>query len=65
LQFDVSNYGLPVTDKSVQKIEVYVPRQDLANHLEESLKGINAKVIHVYPVQAGSGIKTLKFIRIL
>jgi hypothetical protein len=36
-------------DKYRQKIEVYVPRHDLADDWEESLEGINAKVIHVYP----------------
>ena len=36
-----------------QKIEVYVPRHDLADEWEESLEGINAKVIHVYPRTGG------------
>jgi hypothetical protein len=36
-----------------QKIEVYVPRHDLADEWTESLEGINAKVIHVYPRTGG------------
>ncbi|MDA8689348.1 hypothetical protein N9L87_04895, partial [Rhodobacteraceae bacterium] len=36
-----------------QKIEVYVPRHDLADEWKKSLKGINAKVIHVYPRTGG------------
>ena len=36
-----------------QKIEVYVPRHDLADEWEKSLEGINAKVIHVYPRTGG------------
>ena len=53
MQFDVSNYGVPVAGKYVQKIEVYVPRHDLADEWQESLEGINAKVIHVYPRTGG------------
>jgi hypothetical protein len=40
-------------DKYSQTIEVYVPRHDLANEWEQSLDGINAKVIHVYPRTGG------------
>ena len=40
-------------DKYRQRIEVYVPRHDLADEWEESLEGINAKVIHVYPRTGG------------
>ena len=36
-----------------QKIEVYVPRHDLADEWKKSLEGINAKVIHVYPRTGG------------
>ena len=36
-----------------QKIEVYVPRHDLADEWTKSLEGINAKVIHVYPRTGG------------
>ncbi|MDA9940179.1 hypothetical protein N9C37_06905, partial [Planktomarina temperata] len=42
-----------LTDKFQQTIEVYVPRHDLADEWEESLEGINAKVIHVYPRTGG------------
>ncbi|MDA8648141.1 hypothetical protein N9L40_04390, partial [Rhodobacteraceae bacterium] len=42
-----------LTDKFQQTIEVYVPRHDLADEWEESLEGINAKVIHVYPRSGG------------
>lgn len=40
-------------DKTNQCIEVYVPRHDLIADWEESLEGINAKVIHVYPRTGG------------
>ena len=40
-------------DKYRQKIEVYVPRHDLAVEWTKSLDGINAKVIHVYPRTGG------------
>jgi hypothetical protein len=40
-------------DKYRQKIEVYVPRHDLADEWKKSLEGINAKVIHVYPRTGG------------
>ena len=36
-----------------QRIEVYVPRHDLADEWTKSLEGINAKVIHVYPRTGG------------
>ena len=36
-----------------QKIEVYVPRHDLADEWTKSLEGVNAKVIHVYPRTGG------------
>ena len=39
--------------KCSQRIEVYVPRHDLAVEWQESLEGINAKVIHVYPLTGG------------
>jgi hypothetical protein len=42
-----------LTDKFQQTIEVYVPRHDLADEWEQSLDGINAKVIHVYPRTGG------------
>ncbi len=42
-----------LTDKFQQSVEVYVPRHDLADEWEQSLKGINAKVIHVYPRTGG------------
>ena len=42
-----------LTDKFQQSVEVYVPRHDLADEWEESLEGINAKVIHVYPRTGG------------
>ncbi|MDB4031197.1 hypothetical protein N9482_06410 [Planktomarina temperata] len=42
-----------LTDKFQQTIEVYVPRHDLADEWEQSLEGINAKVIHVYPRTGG------------
>ena len=42
-----------LADKYRQRIEVYVPRHDLADGWEESLEGINAKVIHVYPRTGG------------
>jgi hypothetical protein len=42
-----------LADKCRQKIEVYVPRHDLADEWEQSLKGINAKIIHVYPRTGG------------
>ncbi|MDC1439938.1 hypothetical protein N8206_01265, partial [Planktomarina temperata] len=42
-----------LTDKFQQTIEVYVPRHDLADEWEESLEGINARVIHVYPRTGG------------
>ena len=54
-----------LVDKYRQKIEVYVPRHDLADEWQESLEGINAKVITFTPVQAASGIKTIKHILIL
>ncbi|MDA9324230.1 hypothetical protein N9Q56_00985, partial [bacterium] len=42
-----------LTNKFQQSIEVYVPRHDLADEWEQSLEGINAKVIHVYPRTGG------------
>ena len=42
-----------LSDKFQQTIEVYVPRHDLADEWEQSLEGINAKVIHVYPRTGG------------
>ena len=42
-----------LSDKFQQSIEVYVPRHDLADEWEQSLEGINAKVIHVYPRTGG------------
>ena len=42
-----------LTDKFQQSVEVYVPRHDLADEWEESLEGINARVIHVYPRTGG------------
>ena len=42
-----------LTDKFQQTIEVYVPRHDLADEWEQSLEGINAKVIHIYPRTGG------------
>ena len=42
-----------LVDKYRQKIEVYVPRHDLADEWQESLEGINAKVIHVYSRTGG------------
>lgn len=41
-------------DKYRQKIEVYVPRHNLADYWEESLEGVNAKVIHVYSRTGGN-----------
>ena len=40
-----------------QKIEVYIPRHDLIDEWEQSLEGINAKVIHVYPRTGGEWYK--------
>ena len=60
MQFDVSYSGLPVADKYRQTIEVYVPRHDLADEWQESLEGINAKVIHVYPRTGGKWDKDAK-----
>ena len=42
-----------LADKFQKNIEVYVPRHDLADEWAESLEGINAKVIHVYPRTGG------------
>jgi hypothetical protein len=42
-----------LTDKFHKRIEVYVPRHDLADEWEQNLEGINAKVIHVYPRTCG------------
>jgi len=42
-----------LVDKYRQRIEVYVPRHDLADEWQESLEGINAKVTHVYPRTGG------------
>ena len=42
-----------LTDKLNKTIEVYVPRHDLADEWAESLEGINARVIHVYPRTGG------------
>ncbi|MDC1527281.1 hypothetical protein N8386_04010, partial [Planktomarina temperata] len=46
-----------LTDKFQQTIEVYVPRHDLADEWEQSLEGINAKVIHVYPRTGGKWVE--------
>ncbi len=43
-----------LADQYSQNIEVYVPRHDLADEWEESLKDIKAKVIHIYPRTGGS-----------
>jgi hypothetical protein len=40
-------------DKYRQKIDVYVPRHDLADEWQKSLAGINAKIIHVYSRTGG------------
>jgi hypothetical protein len=42
-----------LADKYGQKIEVYVPRHDLASEWENELEGINAKVIHIFPRTGG------------
>ena len=49
----ISHLKSYLSDKFQQSIEVYVPRHDLANEWEQSLDGINAKVIHVYPRTGG------------
>ena len=49
-----------LADKYRQKIEVYVPRHDLADEWGESLEGINAKVTHVYPRTGGQWDKDAK-----
>jgi hypothetical protein len=49
----ISHLKTYLADKFQQTIEVYVPRHDLANEWEQSLDGINAKVIHVYPRTGG------------
>ncbi|MDA8891913.1 hypothetical protein N9I81_03700, partial [Planktomarina temperata] len=49
----ISHLKSYLSDKFQQFIEVYVPRHDLADEWEESLEGINAKVIHVYPRTGG------------
>jgi len=49
----ISHLKSYLEDKYSQTIEVYVPRHDLANEWEQSLDGINAKVIHVYPRTGG------------
>jgi hypothetical protein len=42
-----------LASKHSQNIEVYVPRHDLADEWEQSLEGINARVVHVYPRTGG------------
>ena len=49
----ISHLKSYLEDKFQQTIEVYVPRHDLADEWEQSLEGINAKVIHVYPRTGG------------
>ena len=49
-----------LSDKFQQSIEVYVPRHDLADEWEQSLEGINAKVIHVYPRTGGTWDEEIK-----
>ena len=49
----ISHLKSYLSDKFQQSIEVYVPRHDLADEWEQSLEGINAKVIHVYPRTGG------------
>ena len=43
-----------------RRIEVYVPRHDLADEWQESLEGINAMVTHVYPRTGGEWDKDAK-----
>ena len=45
----ISHLKSYLEDKYSQTIEVYVPRHDLADEWAQSLEGINAKIIHVYP----------------
>ncbi|MDB9810721.1 hypothetical protein OAC05_06765, partial [Planktomarina temperata] len=49
----ISHLRTYLADKFQQAIEVYVPRHDLADEWEQSLEGINAKAIHVYPRTGG------------
>ena len=49
-----------LADKYHQNIEVYVPRHNLADKWQESLEGINGKVIHVYPRTGGERDKDAK-----
>ncbi|MDA9337408.1 hypothetical protein N9Q67_01755, partial [Planktomarina temperata] len=49
----ISHLKSYLSDKFQQTIEVFVPRHDLADEWEQSLEGINAKVIHVYPRTGG------------
>ena len=49
----ISHLKTYLADKFQQTIEVYVPRHDLADEWEQSLEGINAKAIHVYPRTGG------------
>jgi hypothetical protein len=49
----ISHLKSYLSDKFQQSIEVYVPRHDLADEWEQSLEGINAKVIHVYSRTGG------------
>ena len=54
-----------LVDKYRQKIEVYVPRHDLADELEENLDASTPRSFMFTPVQVANGIKTLKHILIL
>ncbi|MDC6454676.1 hypothetical protein PQY68_05465, partial [Planktomarina temperata] len=56
----ISHLKSYLEDKFQQTIEVYVPRHDLADEWEQSLEGINAKVIHVYPRTGGEWNDAIK-----
>ena len=56
----ISHLKSYLSDKFQQSIEVYVPRHDLADEWEQSLEGINAKVIHVYPRTGGTWDEEIK-----
>ena len=49
-----------LADKYGQKIEIYVPRHDLASEWENELEGINAKVIHIFPRTGGQWNDVIK-----
>ena len=59
-QQTISHLKSYLEDKYSQTIEVYVPRHDLANEWEQSLDGINAKIIHVYPRTGGKWDEQVK-----